>query len=55
MLCFGKGLSIWDEFVHRKPSPDHDGTTGDVACDSYHKYREDVALLKYLGVSIYIS
>ncbi|XP_021960669.1 lactase-phlorizin hydrolase [Folsomia candida] len=53
MLCFGKGLSIWDEFVHRKPSPDHDGTTGDVACDSYHKYREDVALLKYLGAGVY--
>ncbi|XP_035712984.1 myrosinase 1-like [Folsomia candida] len=46
----GKGLSIWDEFVHRTPSPIADHSMGDIACDSYHKYREDVAILKYFGV-----
>lgn len=40
----GKGKSIWDDFAH---SPNHveDGSNGDVACDSYHKLEEDVAML----------
>ena len=46
----GKGLSIWDTFV-RKPGVIRDGTSGDVACDSYHKYKEDVKLLKDMKVS----
>ncbi|WP_099223018.1 GH1 family beta-glucosidase [Listeria costaricensis] len=48
----GKGLSIWDEFTH---TPDHiyAGDNGDVACDSYHRLDEDIALLKELGVSCY--
>ncbi|KAH0999514.1 hypothetical protein HUJ05_013325 [Dendroctonus ponderosae] len=48
----GKGLSIWDNFVHEAGNI-VDDSTGDVACDSYHKYREDVAILKDLGVDIY--
>lgn len=43
-------MSVWDTYV-RQPSKVADGTTGDIACDSYHRYREDVALLKELGVS----
>ena len=51
-LISGKGLSIWDQFTHRIPSPVLDNSTGDIACDSYHKYKEDVQLLKNTGVSI---
>lgn len=48
----GKGESIWDRFCH---TPDHikTGETGDVACDHYHRYREDVALMKALGLNSY--
>ncbi len=48
----GKGESIWDRFSH---TPDHiqNGDTGDVACDHYHRYREDVALMKELGLKSY--
>ncbi|XP_028133140.1 myrosinase 1 [Diabrotica virgifera virgifera] len=49
----GKGESTWDHFVHQTPSPIVNNYTGDVACDSYHKMKEDVALLKYLGVKHY--
>ena len=48
----GRGPSIWDTFTH---DGDHvaDGTTGDVACDHYRRYREDVALMADLGVNAY--
>ncbi|XP_050512615.1 myrosinase 1-like isoform X4 [Diabrotica virgifera virgifera] len=49
----GKGENTWDEVSHRVPSPIVDNSTGDVACDSYHKYKEDVAMLKHLGVTHY--
>ncbi|XP_057654782.1 lactase/phlorizin hydrolase-like [Diorhabda carinulata] len=49
----GKGESIWDHFVHQKPSQIFDNSTGDVACDSYHKYEEDVGLAANLGISLY--
>lgn len=45
----GKGLSIWDVFCQR-PSNVRNGHTGDVACDHYHRYREDLALMKSLGI-----
>ena len=48
----GKGPSIWDTFAHR-PSTIKNGDTGDVACDSYHRYREDAALIKALGLKSY--
>ena len=48
----GKGPSIWDTFSHT-PGKVYHGDTGDVACDSYHRYPEDVALLKRLGVGSY--
>ena len=44
----GKGESIWDRFAHT-PGRIVDGSTGDVACDQYHRYPEDVALLKRAG------
>lgn len=47
----GKGLSIWD--AHGKFHRIFKDQNGDVACDSYHRYKEDVALLKELGVKAY--
>ncbi len=44
----GRGRSIWDTFSHT-PGAIADGTTGDVACDHYHRYREDVALIAGAG------
>lgn len=44
----GKGESIWDRFVHI-PGNIKDGTTADVTCDFYHRYEEDIALMKKLG------
>ena len=49
---YNKGPNIWDTFAHRINSPIVDGSTADVACDSYHKYKEDVQLLKTMGVSV---
>jgi beta-glucosidase len=48
----GRGPSIWDTFAH-EPGRIADGGTGDVACDHYHRYREDVALMAELGVDGY--
>eukprot|EP00924_Labyrinthula_sp_SR-Ha-C_P007385 snap_masked-scaffold_24-processed-gene-1.18-mRNA-1 protein AED:0.02 eAED:0.02 QI:0/-1/0/1/-1/1/1/0/1470 len=48
----GKGPSIWDDFV-RIPGNVANGDTGDVACDHYHRYEEDVQHLKNLGVTAY--
>ncbi|MFF0813971.1 GH1 family beta-glucosidase [Rhodococcus sp. NPDC003318] len=48
----GRGRSIWDEFCGR-PGVVARGETGDVATDHYHRYREDVALMRDLGVGAY--
>jgi len=48
----GKGESIWDRFSHT-PGRIKDGSTGDTACDHYHRFREDVALMKELGLRGY--
>ncbi len=48
----GKGMSVWDMFC-RQPGKVLDGHTGDVACDHYHRYREDVVMMKSLGVRNY--
>lgn len=48
----GKGLSIWDVFTH-EPSRIWGGHTGDMACDHYHRFREDVKLMKELGIQAY--
>ena len=48
----GRGVSTWDTFSH-EPDRVVDGSTGDVACDHYHRYAEDVALMAGLGVNAY--
>lgn len=49
----GRGLSVWDEFSHRDPSPIIDKSNGDVAADSYHSLDRDLQLLSQLGVQAY--
>jgi len=48
----GKGESIWDRFSHT-PGRIANGDTGDVACDHYHRYEEDIALMRRLGLKAY--
>ena len=48
----GRGPSIWDAFSH-EPGRIGDGSTGDVACDHYHRWAEDLDLMKELGVGAY--
>ena len=45
----GRGTTIWDTFSHTAGKT-HNGDTGDVATDSYHRYPEDIALMKDLGL-----
>ncbi|MFC9962481.1 GH1 family beta-glucosidase [Streptomyces nigra] len=47
-----RGRSVWDAFT-AEPGRVKDGSTAEVACDHYHRYREDVALLAGLGVDAY--
>ena len=48
----GRGPSTWDTFC-AEPGRIVNGDTGAVACDHYHRYVEDVALLRELGVDVY--
>jgi beta-glucosidase len=48
----GKGESIWDRFSHT-PGKIETGENGDVACDHYHRWSEDVALMKEMGLNAY--
>lgn len=48
----GKGDSIWDRFAHTSGRIAN-GETGDVACDHYHRWRQDVDIMKELGVDAY--
>jgi beta-glucosidase len=48
----GRGPSIWDAFS-RIPGKIHGGHTGDIACDHYRRFKEDVCLLKSMGVKCY--
>eukprot|EP00252_Welwitschia_mirabilis_P003123 TRINITY_DN131_c0_g1_i7.p1 TRINITY_DN131_c0_g1~~TRINITY_DN131_c0_g1_i7.p1 ORF type:complete len:286 (-),score=3.61 TRINITY_DN131_c0_g1_i7:552-1409(-) len=48
----GKGLSNWDTFTH-VPGTIADGSTGDVAVDEYHRYKEDIEIMSGMGVNSY--
>jgi beta-glucosidase len=48
----GKGESIWDHFSHT-PGKVANGDTGDVACDYYHRYQDDIALMRQLDLKAY--
>lgn len=48
----GRGPSTWDTFC-AEPGRIANGDTGEVACDHYHRYAEDVGLMKELGVDVY--
>ena len=48
----GKGESIWDRFAHT-PGNVLGGHSGDVACDHYHRWHQDIALMKSMGLQAY--
>ena len=50
----GKGPNIWDDFCH-DPTTQHvkNRDTGDIACDTYHRYQEDIALMARHNVKAY--
>lgn len=48
-----RGECVWDRFCHTWPSKVVHQHTGDVACDHYHRYREDVALMQQLSLQAY--
>ena len=48
----GRGESIWDRFC-RVPGKVRDGDTGDVACDHYHRWADDISLMRDLGIGAY--
>jgi beta-glucosidase len=48
----GRGLSVWDVYCQR-PNKVWDNQNGDVACDHYHRYAEDVGLFKQMGLQAY--
>ncbi|XP_059649069.1 beta-glucosidase 12-like isoform X1 [Cornus florida] len=49
----GKGPSIWDKFVHTYPDKITDRSNGDVADDFYYRYKEDVQLMKFMGLDAF--
>ncbi|KAJ1688776.1 hypothetical protein LUZ63_012931 [Rhynchospora breviuscula] len=49
----GRGPSIWDTFTHLHPDKIDDHSNGDVADDSYHRYKEDVRIMKEMGMDAY--
>ena len=48
----GRGESIWDRFS-AIPGNIADGSNGEIACDHYHRWREDVQLIKAMGIKVY--
>src|SRR3954469_12181649 len=51
-LADGAGPSIWERFAHT-PGMMHDGDTGDVSCDHYNRWRDDIGIMGELGLHSY--
>ncbi|CAL9026051.1 unnamed protein product [Prunus brigantina] len=49
----GRGPSIWDSFTHNHPEKITDRSNGDVAIDEYHRYKEDVEIIKNMSMEVY--
>ncbi|XP_023530952.1 beta-glucosidase 12-like [Cucurbita pepo subsp. pepo] len=49
----GRGPSIWDTFTHKYPGKIKDGSSGDIANDAYHRYKEDVGIMKKMNLDAY--
>ncbi|KAJ3694676.1 hypothetical protein LUZ60_000053 [Juncus effusus] len=49
----GRGPSIWDSYTHLHPNRIANGSNGDTAIDSYHRYKEDVSIMKEMGLNAY--
>ncbi|KAL5755366.1 hypothetical protein ACOSP7_023586 [Xanthoceras sorbifolium] len=49
----GRGPSIWDTFTHNFPDRIADGSNGDVAVDFYHRYKEDVQIMKEMNIDAF--
>ncbi|CAL2248414.1 unnamed protein product [Prunus armeniaca] len=49
----GRGPSIWDTFTHKYPEKISDRSNGDIAVDQYHRYKEDVGIMKNMGWDAY--
>ena len=47
----GKGPSIWDTFTHEHPEKIAGRGNGDIAANSYYKYKEDIKAVKEMGVN----
>ncbi|KAG4384794.1 hypothetical protein AAZX31_13G324400 [Glycine max] len=50
---YGRGPSIWDTFINQHPGKIADGTNGDRALDQYHRYKEDVQIMKGMNLDAY--
>ena len=48
----GRGASIWDQYV-KVPGAIENGDTGDIACNHYNRWREDVEIMRHLGLNAY--
>lgn len=48
----GKGESVWDRFTHKKGKI-HNNENGDIACDFYHRYNDDIDLLKQINLNVF--
>ncbi|XP_023516699.1 beta-glucosidase 12-like [Cucurbita pepo subsp. pepo] len=50
---YGKGPSTWDTYTHKYPERIADRSNGDVTVDQYHRYKEDVALMRSIGFDVH--
>jgi len=49
----GRGRTVWEKYAEERPGFIQDNAKPDMACDHYHRWREDIELMKKLGVSAY--